>query len=252
VKLLLSNDDGIHAQGLKALYQQLTTLSDDITVVAPDRNCSGISHGLTLLNPLRATHTEEGFISINGTPADCVNVGIDHLAGAKPDYVIAGINHGPNLGQDVIHSGTVAAAMAGRFLGVPSLAVSLTGRDLRYYDTAAKVVAILLTQLPRLLPSSDQILNVNVPNVPMDELKGIKVTTLGRRHRPENMGAEHDPWGRDIYWYGKLSPPVEDLALTDFNAIADNYVSVTPLTVDMTATQAMKPLTQWINEVKLS
>ena len=252
MKILLSNDDGATADGLKGLHQILSVQFDDITVVAPDRNCSGVSHALTLSQPLRVNHLDNGFYAVNGTPADCVNVAVDNLCQDKPDVLVSGINHGSNLGQDVIYSGTVAAAVEGFQLGVPSIAVSLTGKEHRHYDTAAKVICQLLA----LIDSGDKvpwdILNVNIPDLPYDQLNGIKVTHLGQRKRSESMTAQQDPWERTIYWYGQLGKPDENGPQADFTAIAQGFASVTPIQVDMTCHKVIAPLTNWINKVKLS
>jgi len=257
MKLLLTNDDGVNAAGIVRLHQVLSQVFDDITVVAPDRNCSASSHGITLMNPLRVDTLANGFMAVNGTPADCVNVALDHLMTEKPDVVISGINHGPNLGQDVIYSGTVAAAIEAQQFGVPSIAVSLTGGNLVHYDTAAKVIAALLNQY-KLWPNHvDKLCNVNVPSLPEEQLQGIKLTKLGSRQRAAPMTKLQDPWGRDIYWYGKLGQHIPGEQQpgdqqTDFNAVAEGYASVTPLTLDWTAHQTMSCLTQWIDEVKLT
>jgi 5'-nucleotidase len=256
MKLLMSNDDGVNAPGLAVLYRVFNTFyeeqGDDITVIAPDRNCSAASNGLTLMNPLRVETQANGFISVNGTPADCVHLGINQLSSEKPDLVIAGINKGANLGDDVIYSGTVAAATEGRHMGLPAIAVSLVGKKEAHYETAAQVALRIVKRLQQHPLKGDQILNINVPDVPMAQLKGIKVTRLGSRYQPDTMSRQSDPWGRDIYWYGPIGRVRDNAQDTDFYAISEGYASVTPLTVDMTAYQSMTSLTQWINEVKLS
>ncbi len=252
MKLLMSNDDGVSAPGLAALYHTLSREFDDITVVAPDRNCSGASNSLTLVNPLRVTTLDNGFMAINGTPTDCVHIGISHLVKPTPALVITGINNGANMGDDVIYSGTVAAATEGRHLGLPAIAVSLVGKEENNYPTAAKVALTILKQLATHPLPADQILNINVPDVPLDELKGIKVTRLGRRHQADTMTCQTDPWGREIYWYGPMGKALDAAQDTDFYAVANGYASVTPLSIDMTAYQSMAGLTQWINEVKLT
>ena len=252
MKLLLCNDDGVSAQGLMQLYQQLSSQYSDITVVAPDRNCSGVSHALTLSQPLRVNQLDNGFYAVNGTPTDCVNVAIDNLLEQKPDLLISGINHGSNMGQDVIYSGTVGAAVEGFQLGVPSIAVSLTGKAHRHYDSAAKVVKALVTHIHTGNLAPWDILNVNVPDVPYEQIKGIVVTHLGNRRRSEKMTAQHDPWGHTIHWYGRLGPAEHNGPQADFTAVANGFASVTPIQVDMTRFDAMAPLTTWINKVKLS
>lgn len=246
MKILLSNDDGVHAQGIKTLFEHLNK-AFDVTLVAPDRNCSGASNSLTLMNPLRAQNLDNGFIAINGTPTDSVHIAISQLMPEQPDLVVAGINHGANLGDDTLYSGTVAAATEGRHMGMPAIAVSLVGHQ--HFATAAIVVVKLIKRLQEHPLPQDQILNVNVPDVPINELKGIKVTRLGSRHQAEAMEKQQDPWGRDIYWYGLLGVEQDASEGTDFHAIANGYASVTPLTVDMTAHKSIKSMTEWMNDL---
>ncbi|MBA6340885.1 5'/3'-nucleotidase SurE [Colwellia sp. MB02u-10] len=250
MRILLSNDDGVHADGIKVLFDELAKMFD-VTVVAPDRNCSGASNSLTLLNPLRAQTLENGFISVNGTPTDAVHLGAAQLMQPKPDLVVAGINHGANLGDDTIYSGTVAAATEGRHLGMPAIAVSLVSSDPKHFQTAAVVTAKFIERLQLHPLPSDQIININVPDVPLDELKGIQVTRLGNRHKAETMKKVQDPWQRDIYWYGPLGKELDAGVGTDFHAIANGYASITPLTIDMTAYKSLAKMTEWINELSL-
>tara|TARA_R110000737_G_scaffold44757_1_gene65013 strand:- start:1640 stop:2392 length:753 start_codon:yes stop_codon:yes gene_type:complete len=250
MRILLSNDDGVHADGIKVLFDELAKVFD-VTVVAPDRNCSGASNSLTLLNPLRAQTLENGFISVNGTPTDAVHLGAAQLMQPKPDLVVAGINHGANLGDDTIYSGTVAAATEGRHLGMPAIAVSLVSSTPKYFHTAAVVTAKFIERLLLHPLPSDQIININVPDVPLDELKGIQVTRLGNRHKAETMKKVQDPWQRDIYWYGPLGQELDAGVGTDFHAIANGYASITPLTIDMTAYKSMAQMTEWINELSI-
>ncbi|GLX79668.1 5'-nucleotidase SurE [Thalassotalea insulae] len=250
MRILLSNDDGVHALGIKVLYQELAKFAE-VTVVAPDRNCSGASNSLTLLNPLRAQALDNGFISVNGTPTDSVHLGISQLMKPLPDLVVAGINHGANLGDDTLYSGTVAAATEGRHMGMPAVAVSLVGKDETHYITAAKVAAKFIKRLQQHPLPADQIININVPNVPLSELKGVKVTRLGHRHKAETMKSSKDPWHRDIYWYGSLGAELDAGEGTDFHAISEGYASITPLTVDMTAYKSMANMQEWICDFKL-
>ena len=250
MKILLSNDDGVHALGIKVLHQELIK-HFEVTVVAPDRNCSGASNSLTLLNPLRAQFLDNGFISVNGTPTDSVHLGISQLVSSTPDLVVAGINKGPNLGNDTLYSGTVAAATEGRHMGVPAIAVSLLGKHEQYYQTAAAITAKIIKRIQLHPLAADQILNINVPDVPISEIKGIKVTRLGHRHKAEMMKKMKDPWQRDIYWYGTLGQELDGGEGTDFHAVANNYVSVTPLTVDMTAHSSINDMDKWMSEVTL-
>jgi 5'-nucleotidase len=250
MKLLLSNDDGVHALGIKVLYQELAK-HFNVTVVAPDRNCSGASNSLTLLNPLRAQTLENGFHSVNGTPTDAVHLGVSQLVSSRPDLVIAGINKGPNLGNDTLYSGTVAAATEGRHMGIPAIAISLLGKHEQHYQTAAVIATKIIKRIQEHPLAVDQILNINVPDVPLPEIKGIKVTRLGHRHQAEMMKKMQDPWQRDIDWYGCLGEELDGGEGTDFHAVANNYVSVTPLTVDMTAHNSINNMTKWISEVTL-
>lgn len=248
MKILVSNDDGVNALGIRTLSRALAEFAEVVTV-APDRNRSGASHSLTLEVPLRADKLDDsGFYSVKGTPTDCVHWAVNSLLDPDPDMVVAGINHGANLGDDVIYSGTVAAATEGRHLGLPSVAVSLCGD--RYFETAAHYASLLVQGLLRAPLASNQILNVNVPDLPLEEIKGIKVTRLGNRHRCDAVLKEYDPRGRPIYWIG---PPgaIQDAGEgTDFDAVERGYVSITPLTIDMTAYAQMAALTSWIKEVE--
>jgi len=250
MNILLSNDDGVHALGIKVLFKELSQ-HFNVSVVAPDRNCSGASNSLTLLNPLRAEVLDNGFTSVNGSPSDSVHLGVSHLVD-DIDLVVAGINKGANLGDDTLYSGTVAAATEGRHMGMPAIAVSLVGKDERHYQTAAVVTTKIIKRLMTHPLPSDQILNINVPDLPLSELKGIKVTRLGHRHRPEGMKKTQDSWQRDIYWYGVLGQELDGGEGTDFYAIAHGYAAVTPLTVDMTAHKSIDNITDWLSELSLS
>lgn len=257
MKVLLSNDDGVHAEGIACLYQALSELAE-VIVIAPDRNCSGASNSLTLTSPLRVEALSNGFYSVNGTPTDCVHLGINQLIQPEPELVVAGINHGANLGDDVIYSGTVAAATEGRHMGLPAIAVSLVGKQ--YFTTAAQVVVQVIKKLLTAkqentefsLPlASDQILNINVPDLPLSEIKGIKVTRCGSRHRAETMTKTSDPHGRPIFWYGAIGDIADAAEDTDFNAVENGYVSITPLTIDMTAYKSMPALSEWAQTIKV-
>lgn len=247
MKLLLSNDDGVHAEGL-AVLEAVLSENHDTTVIAPDRNCSGFSNALSLRNPLRMETMNNGFYSLNGTPSDCVHLGVNAFFEQDPDLVVSGINHGPNLGDDVIYSGTVAAATEGRYMGHPAIAVSLAMKDGLHFETAARLVNDLIRHLASHPLPPDQILNVNVPDLPLDEVKGFKVTRLGRRHRAESMVKGTDPVGREIFWYGRLGEEADAGPGTDFHAVAEGYCSVTPITVDMTDHQSIESMKQWIEK----
>ncbi|NTS78058.1 5'/3'-nucleotidase SurE [Catenovulum sp. SM1970] len=248
MRILLSNDDGVNATGIRTLFAELKQ-DHHVDLIAPDRNCSGASSSLTLVNPLRANEIEPHIHSVNGTPTDCVHIGINQFLVSEPDIVIAGINHGGNLGDDVVYSGTVAAAIEGRFMGLPAIAISLVGKT--HFSTAAKVLSKLLANIKSLPLGNDQIININVPDLPYQALKGIRITRCGARHRAETMTAQQDPFGKTIYWYGAIGDIADSGEGTDFDAIEQGYVSITPLTVDMTAYKSMSVLGQWIEDVVL-
>lgn len=249
MNILLSNDDGYQAPGLAALATSLAEVAE-VTVVAPDRNRSGASNSLTLENPLRASTADNGFYFVDGTPTDCVHLALTGLLDQDPDMVIAGINAGANLGDDVLYSGTIAAAMEGRFLGRPAIAVSLYGSDCRHYDTAARVVRYLLDGgAPVALPANT-ILSVNVPDLPWNELVGFKATRLGHRHRSQPVVRDRDPRGRPIYWVGPVGAEQDAGPETDFYAVRHGYVSVTPLQIDLTRYNALHPLNDWLQAAR--
>lgn len=225
----------------KALAEQ-----HDVTVIAPDRNCSGASNALSLHQPLRIQQMENGFYAVNGTPSDCVHLGVNCFLDEDPELVVSGINHGANLGDDVIYSGTVAAATEGRYMGLPAIAVSLCNYDGGHFDTAAKVVVEIIEKLITHPLPSNQILNINVPDLPYDRLAGVKVTRQGRRHRAEGMVKDKDAFGREIYWYGPAGAEQDAGPGTDFHAIANGYCSVTPLSVDMTARESIEEMEKWL------
>lgn len=245
MRILVSNDDGVHAEGIRALSEALAACGE-VIVVAPDRNRSGASHSLTLEVPLRVTRiTETGYHAVKGTPTDCVHLAVNELVRPEPDMVVAGINHGANLGDDVIYSGTVAAATEGRHLGFPSLAISLVGKT--HFATAAHYAAQLVRGMMVHPLPADQILNVNVPDLPLDQIKGIRVTRLGNRHRAESVICSEDPRGQPIYWIGPPGSQQDAGEGTDFAAIEQGYVSITPLTIDMTAYSSLAGLGAWLD-----
>lgn len=253
MKILVSNDDGYQAPGMLALVEMLQQLDfiERITVVAPDRDRSGASHSLTLDQPLRPIETQPDFYQVNGTPTDCVHLAINGLLDFMPDMVISGINAGANLGDDVLYSGTVAAAMEGRFLGLPAIAISMGDHHTpQYYSTATQVLSDLIKQLfQRPLPR-DMILNINVPNVPFEQLKGIHITRLGHRHQAEPMIKAHDPRGRTIYWLGPPGNARDDGEGTDFYALSQHIVSITPLQIDLTCHADIPLLKAWLSNHK--
>jgi len=250
MKILLSNDDGYRAEGLRALDEALTPLAD-ITVVAPDRNRSGASNSLTLDMPLRVLpYGERRFLVVNGTPTDCVHLAVSGLfeGESDQDMVVSGINDGANLGDDVIYSGTVAAAVEGRFLGLPAMAVSLVIKQDSgaHFETAARVAAEMVMRIQRSPLHQATILNVNVPDVPYDQLRGYLATRLGFRHRSDPIVKMADPRGRPVYWVGPAGGSQDAGPGTDFHAVANNYVSVTPLQIDLTRHSMLDDMRNWL------
>ena len=249
--LLLSNDDGYQAPGLVSLAQSLANIAE-VSVVAPHIDRSAASNSLTLQMPLRAKQVRPGWYHVDGTPTDCVHLGITGLLSKEPDMVVSGINSGPNLGDDVIYSGTVAAAMEGRHLGFPAMAVSINSFDAKYFDTAAQVTGHLVQQIIHRPLAKDIILNVNVPDVPIEQIRGIQTTRLGNRHKSEPAIEDKDPRGKTIYWVGAAGPEQDAGPGTDFHALSENYVSVTPLHVDLTQYSAMDSVSQWLSNLVIT
>ena len=247
--ILVSNDDGYSAEGIKTLAKALSTLAD-ITVVAPEGNRSGASNSLTLESPLRVSTAENGFIKVSGTPTDCVHLAITGLLDREPDMVFAGINHGANLGDDVIYSGTVAAATEGRFLGLPAIAISLASQTHMptHFESAGRVAIALLERIRRHPLPQDIILNVNVPDLPFSEIKGFTSCRLGQRHKSEPVIPAMDPRGRPIYWVGAAGPEQDAGPGTDFHAIREGYVSLTPLQIDLTRYDRIDQLADWLKD----
>jgi 5'-nucleotidase len=246
MKILVSNDDGYQSPGLHALADALRALGR-VIVVAPERDRSGASNSLTLDVPLRAHRLAEDFYRVEGTPTDCVHLAITGLLDEEPDLVVAGINHGPNLGDDVIYSGTVAAATEGRFLGLPAIAVSIGSHEPEHLETAARVASDLVRRLKTEPLESSIILNVNVPDLPHGSIRGLVATRLGHRHKAEPVTAGRDPRGRVIYWVGPAGPEQDAGPGTDFHAVREGFVSVTPLQVDLTRHSAVAPLERWLS-----
>ncbi|MEM7084123.1 MAG: 5'/3'-nucleotidase SurE [Pseudomonadota bacterium] len=245
MNILISNDDGYHAEGIACLVKHVSSVAE-VTVVAPDQNRSGASNSLTLVSPLRRRTDARGFHSVTGTPTDCVHLAINGLLDVQPDMVFSGINHGPNLGDDVLYSGTVAAAMEGRHLGLPAIAISLAGT--RHFDTAGRVALAVLDRLKRHPLPTDTILNVNVPDVPFDALRGFRATRLGNRHKAGDVIADVDPRGQPIYWVGPPGAEQDSGEGTDFHAIRQHQVSITPLIVDLTQRDFVHTLASWLDE----
>ncbi len=251
VKLLLSNDDGYRAEGLAALAQAMKPLGA-VTIVAPDRNRSGASNSLTLDMPVRATRYETDAYYVNGTPTDCVHLAISGLFEYEHDIVVSGVNDGANLGDDTLYSGTVAAAVEGRFLGLPAIAVSLclTPDSPRNFASAAQVAAQLVARMRKERwqgpDAGPVILNVNVPDLPEGRLRGLKVTRLGNRHRSKPIVKALDPRGREVYWVGNAGTGQDAGPGTDFHAVAEGYASVTPLQIDLTRHSVLAELNRWL------
>lgn len=251
MRILVSNDDGVLAPGIKFLANQLATLGS-VEVVAPDRNRSGASNSLTLRDPLRVRQLDNGYYSVEGTPTDCVHLALTGFLEPGIDIVVSGINEGANLGDDILYSGTVAAAMEGRYLGLPAIALSMVGDIIQYYETAAVIARQLVEKLSINRLPSNTILNVNVPNLPLDKIKGLQVTRLGTRHSAEPTIKEFDPRGRAIYWIGPPGMEADAGPGTDFHAINSGYVSITPLHLDMTHYSMFDQLSSWLNGVRLT
>ncbi len=247
MKILVSNDDGYRADGIRALAEALKDLGQ-VTIVAPDRNRSGASNSLTLDVPLRVHETEPEVFCVQGTPTDCVHLAISGLFDYRHDMVVSGVNDGANLGDDVLYSGTVAAAMEGRFLGLPTLAVSLCTSESggRHFDTAARVARMLVGQMLERPLERAMILNVNVPDLPFGELRGVRTTRLGKRHPAEPIIEARDQRNRVVYWIGPAGAGADAGEGTDFHAVAEGFVSVTPLLIDLTRYGAMDTVRDWL------
>ncbi|MDP1929349.1 MAG: 5'/3'-nucleotidase SurE [Thiobacillus sp.] len=245
MRILLSNDDGYFAPGLAALAAALGELAD-ITVVAPERDRSGASNSLTLDRPLLLRQAPSGFYYVNGTPTDCVHLAVTGMLDHMPDMVISGINHGANMGDDTIYSGTVAAATEGYLLGIPSIAVSLASHNARHFDTAARVVADLVRRIQMQPPAEPMLLNVNVPDCAWDQLDGISVTRLGKRHKAESVVKTTNPRGQTVYWVGAAGAAADAGEGTDFFAVAQGQVSITPLQMDLTRYNQMDSVNAWL------
>lgn len=243
--ILISNDDGILAPGLEYLAEACRTVAQ-VTVVAPDREQSGTSHSLTMHRPLRAAQRPDGAYQVDGTPTDCVLLALGELLPEHPDFVFSGINHGPNMGEDVLYSGTVAAAMEGVTLGVPGVAISLAGSNPDQLETYRPLLASLVEQITAVeVFPQNTILNINLPDLPGDQVKGIKVTTLGSRYFSESLTRMQDPWGRDIYWIGGGTITWTGGEDSDHRAVAEGFISLTPLHMDLTNYSLIETVREW-------
>ena len=245
MRILLSNDDGYLAPGLAQLAASLADLGE-LSVVAPESNCSGASNSLTLDRPLRLHTAGNGFQYVNGTPSDCVHLAVTGVFAEQPDMVVSGINFGANMGDDTIYSGTVAAATEGYLLGVPSIAISLASFAGKYFDTAGRVARELVQRFSAQPFSVPILINVNVPDVPYEQLRGIQVTRLGRRHKAEPAVKSVSPRGDTLYWIGAAGPAADAGEGTDFYAVQHGWVSVTPLQIDLTHAGQLADVRHWV------
>ncbi|MFZ5583001.1 MAG: 5'/3'-nucleotidase SurE [Pseudomonadota bacterium] len=245
MRILLSNDDGYFATGIEVLARTLADIAD-ITVVAPERDRSGASNSLTLDRPLSLRRAPNGFYFVNGTPTDCVHLAVTGMLDELPDMVVSGINHGANMGDDTVYSGTVAAATEGHLLGVPAIAVSLVGKEASQFETAARVARDLVLRFQQGPLGQPALLNVNVPDVPYAELKGVAVTRLGKRHKAEPVVKARTPRNETVYWVGAAGAAQDAGEGTDFHAVAQGWASVTPLQIDLTHNQQLPELRNWL------
>ena len=246
MRILISNDDGYLATGISVLAEHLAEIAE-ITVVAPDRNRSGASNSLTLDRPLSVKEAKNGYFYVNGTPTDCVHVALTGLMDEMPDLVISGINDGANMGDDTIYSGTVAAAMEGYLLNIPSIALSMSQHDATHFETAAKVATELVQHYIQHPIEGPMLLNVNIPDIPYAELKGKVITRLGKRHKAEPVIKLKTPRGEQVYWVGAAGQPNDGGEGTDFYAVASNQVSITPIRADLTNHEQLPALKNWLD-----
>ena len=247
MRILLSNDDGYFAPGLNILADYVAKMAD-VVIVAPERNRSGASNSLTLDRPLTVRKAHNGYFYVNGTPTDCVHLAVTGLLDALPDMVISGINDGANMGDDTIYSGTVAAAMEGYLLGIPSFAVSMSQHGAKHYETAARVVVELIKRFENDRFPPPLLLNINVPDVPYEDLRGVAVTRLGKRHKAESVIKSTTPRGETVYWVGAAGGAQDAGAGTDFYAVEHNQVSLTPLQIDLTQYKQLDQLQGWLDQ----
>ena len=254
MRVLVSNDDGVDAPGIQVLAAGLRAAGHDVVIVAPDRDRSGASNSLTLDMPVRVLQQDAATWRVFGTPTDCVHVAITGMLEAEPDIVVSGINNTANLGDDVIYSGTVAAAMEGRFLGLPAVAVSLVTADHRgqHYETAARAAVEIIARLVAEPLPADTILNVNVPDLPWEQLAGFEATRLGNRHRAEPCIPQRDPRGRQWWWIGSAGPEADAGPGTDFHSVRRGHISVTPIQVDLTRYTALEQVASWVGGLSVS
>ncbi|MDR2872296.1 MAG: 5'/3'-nucleotidase SurE [Xanthomonadaceae bacterium] len=254
MRVLVSNDDGVDAPGIRVLAEELRIAGHEVHVVAPDRNRSGASNSLTLDLPIRMKRIDHYTCSVAGTPTDCVHLALTGMLEFEPDIVVSGINDTANLGDDVIYSGTVSAAMEGRFLGFPAVAVSLVTRqhEDRHYPTAARAVVEIITRLNADPLPANTILNVNVPDLPWEQVAGFEVTRLGNRHRAEACLTQQDPRGDTVYWIGPAGPEQDAGVGTDFHAVRTGHISISPIHVDLTRYSALDKVASWVDGLTAS
>ncbi|MDR7134677.1 5'-nucleotidase [Lysobacter niastensis] len=254
MRVLVSNDDGVDAPGIRILAEGLRAAGHEVLVVAPDRDRSGASNSLTLDAPVRVQQLDASTWRVYGTPTDCVHVAITGMLEVEPDIVVSGINNTANLGDDVIYSGTVAAAMEGRFLGLPAVAMSLQTVDHigRHYETAARAAVEIIARLATDPLPADTILNVNVPDLPWEEVRGFEVSRLGNRHRAEACIPQQDPRGRQWWWIGAAGPEQDAGPGTDFHSVRTGHISITPIQVDLTRYQALEQVAGWVGGLAAS
>jgi 5'-nucleotidase len=248
MRILISNDDGYFAPGLAILASHLSQIAD-VVVVAPERDRSGASNSLTLDRPLKLRRAANGFYYVNGTPTDCVHLAVTGMLDHQPDIVVSGINAGANMGDDTIYSGTVAAATEGYLLGIPAIALSLVGKELLHYETAAKVATELVQRFSQQTHKQPWLLNVNVPDVPYDQLQGMVVTRLGKRHKAEPVIKALNPHGETVYWVGAAGKAQDAGEGTDFHALAAQCVSLTPLQIDLTQYSQLDAVRGWLEPI---
>jgi 5'-nucleotidase len=254
MRVLVSNDDGVDAPGIQTLAEGLRAAGHEVLVVAPDRDRSGASNSLTLDLPIRTKQLDPHTIRVNGTPTDCVHLALTGMLDFDPDIVVSGINNSANLGDDVIYSGTVSAAMEGRFLGLPAVALSLVtvDRAAKHFETAARAAVEIVARLKSDPLPADTILNVNVPDLPWEEVTGFEVTRLGNRHRSEDCIPQRDPRGGTVYWIGPAGPEQDAGPGTDFHAVRTGNISISPIHVDLTRFQALEQVASWVGGLAAS
>ena len=246
MRILISNDDGYKADGIIQLAKSLCEIAE-VIVVAPSENKSAASSSLTIGKPLKPIQIEKNVYAIDATPSDCVHLALCGFIKESIDLVVTGINFGANLGDDVIYSGTVAGAIEGRFLGLPSIAMSLASWECKHFDTAGEIAKLLVAQINKAPLANNTIINVNVPDIPMTEIKGIKSTRLGNRHKSEP--SIQDLKNPSLYWIGENGKEADNGEGTDFHAVSNNFVSVTPLQIDLTKYPELKQVSEWLEDI---